>query len=65
MRHQTADDLKRVYNCEEMLKGCICRMCVTDDLQELNIRMSGAISLIQEIRDINYSRLTESEEQTT
>ena len=61
MRKQTPKDLKDIYNCEDMLKGCICRMCVTDNMSELNERTLAAIRWIEKIREINYDRLIEDE----
>ena len=62
MRKQTQQDLKNIYDCEDMLKGCICRMCVTDSMAELNERTLSAIRWIEKIREINYDRLTEDYE---
>jgi hypothetical protein len=46
-----------------MLKGCICRMCVTDDMAELNEMTLSAIRWIEKIREINYDRLTKDDEE--
>jgi hypothetical protein len=61
MRKQTQQDLNNIYNCEDMLKGCICRMCVTDDMAELNEMTLSAIRWIEKIREINYDRLTKDD----
>lgn len=61
MRKQTSDDLKKIYNEEELLKGNISRMCTTDKLSELNTMAHHAIERIKIIQKINYARLTEDE----
>lgn len=62
MRKQTAKDLAEIREQEEMLKGNINRICVTDSLQELIEQKSFAELRIARILAINLSRLTESEE---
>ena len=59
MRKQTTEDLQMIQIEEDMLKGNICRMCVTDDLEELNSMAIFAMKRIQKIFDINLARLTE------
>lgn len=63
MRKQTAKDLAEIREQEDMLKGNINRMCVTKDMTEYIKQKNLAIYRIGVIADINYRRLTESEEQ--
>ncbi len=62
MRKQTKDDLKKIQEQEDLLKGNINRMCVTDDLSELDTMANHAIKRIKIIQNINYARLIEAEE---
>lgn len=61
MRKQTEDDLKKIYQNEDALKGNICRMCLTDTHKELGNQYYYAVQCLSEIYQINYQRLTESE----
>ena len=61
MRKQTREDLQKIQIEEDMLKGNINRMCVTDDLDELESMAEYAIDRIKKIWRINYERLTENE----
>ena len=63
MRKQTREDLAEIREQEELLKGNINRMCVTDSLQELIEQKSFAEFRIARILAINLSRLTESEDE--
>lgn len=63
MRKQTKEDLAEIREQEEMLKGNINRMCVTDSLQELVEQKNFAEFRIARILNINYNRLRESEEE--
>ena len=63
MRKQTQLDLDQIYNSENMLKGCINRMCVTDDIVEFSRMYNSAISHLSNIFKVNYNRLTETEVQ--
>lgn len=62
MRKQTAKDLAEIREQEDMLKGNINRMCVTKDMTEWIKQKNLAIYRIGVIADINYRRLTESED---
>ena len=61
MRKQTTEDLRKIRNQEDMLRGNINRMCVTDDLAELDTMALHAIERIRLIQKINYERLTEND----
>lgn len=63
MRKQTKADLAQIQEQEELLKGNINRMCVTDSLQELVEQKNFAEFRIGRIMAINYNRLRESEEE--
>ena len=62
MRKQTEDDLKKIYQNEDALKGSICRMCLTDNHKELGNMYYYAVQRLSDIYMVNYKRLTESEE---
>lgn len=62
MRKQTKEDLRIVYDEKDMLQGNINRMCVTDNMIELLRMKKFAIYRIERIYEVNYKRLTESEE---
>ena len=62
MRKQTKEDLAEIREQEELLKGNINRMCVTDSLQELVEQKNFAEFRIGRIMAVNYNRLTESED---
>ena len=57
MRRLTKDELQRIQIEEDMLKGNINRMCVTDDIDELNSMVKYAMKRIQKIFDVNLERL--------
>lgn len=61
MRKQTEDDLKKIYQNEDALKGNISRMCLTDNHKELSSEYYYAIQRLSDIYMVNYKRLTESE----
>ena len=62
MRKQTYSDLRDIRNQEDLLRGNINRMCVTDSLSELDTMAHHAIERIKIIQNINYKRLTEKEQ---
>ena len=59
MRKQTKEDLQKIQIEEDMLKGNINRMCVTDDWDELESMTKFAIERVKKIALINYDRLAE------
>ena len=59
MRKQTKEDLQKIRVQEDLLKGNINRMCVTDDIGELDSMALHARERIKIIQQINYKRLTE------
>lgn len=64
MRKQTNNDLRTIHTEKDMLEGNINRMCVTDDMNELLSMKNFAIRRIEHIFQVNYERLTESEDET-
>jgi hypothetical protein len=52
-----SDFLDEIRNTEDMLKGNINRMCVTNDIKELRDMCNHAKRRIQHIYDMNYDRL--------
>ena len=63
MRKQTQEDLNKIYHQEDMLKGNINRMCVTDNITELYRMAHFAYRRITAILEINEDRLTEEEDE--
>ena len=61
MRSLTTNELQQIYNEEEMLKGCINRMCVTKDAIEFNAMYESAMLRLISIFEINLERFKESE----
>ena len=61
MRKQTQDDLNKIYEQIDLLKGNINRMCVTDDMMELQRMFDLARIRLNNIHSINFKRLTEGE----
>ena len=59
MRRLTKDELQRIQIEEDMLKGNINRMCVTDDLKEMEAMRTWALSRVKRIYDINSERFDE------
>lgn len=59
MRKQTQDDLKKIDEQRDLLKGNINRMCVTKDMEELQEMYDYAKYRIDNIFHVNYDRLTE------
>lgn len=62
MRKQTREDLEKIYREEDALKGCISRMCVTDEPKELSEMFIHARDRITNIYNVNWHRLTDDEE---
>ena len=57
MRSLTRDELQKIWNEEDMLKGNINRMCVTDDMEEFERMFEFAKKRILTIYTINLFRL--------
>lgn len=62
MRKQTKEDLRIIREQKDLLIGCINRMSVTDNLDELWSMLDSACNCISRVFGVNYSRLTDSEE---
>ena len=56
-RYLTNDELNRIHNEEDMLKGNINRMCVTDSLKELFKMYDMSLKRISRIYNTNLDRL--------
>ena len=56
-RYLTNDELNRIWNEEDMLKGNINRMCVTDSLKELFKMYDVSLKRISRIYNTNLDRL--------
>ncbi len=56
IRSLTNDELNRIRNEEDMLKGNINRMCVTDSLKELFSMYDFALKRISKIYNINLEK---------
>ncbi len=71
IRSLTNDELNRIRNEEDMLKGNINRMCVTDSLKELFSMYDFALKRISKIYNITsffnwyYKEENKEESQTT
>lgn len=61
MRKQTSEDLHKIWENQDALKGNISRMCLTDNHKELSNQYYYAIQRLSDIYMVNYKRLTESE----
>jgi len=61
MRLLTNNELQKVDNEMNMLKGCINRMCVTDDKIEFDAMYESALRRIRNITEICDKRFIESE----
>ncbi|MFQ9430555.1 MAG: hypothetical protein ACLR1S_04945 [Ruminococcus bicirculans (ex Wegman et al. 2014)] len=46
-------------NSVDMLEGCINRMCVTDDINELRQRLMNSMCILSELYVINLEKLKE------
>ena len=62
MRKPTLDDLK-IDEQIDLLKGNINRMCVTDDMMELQRMFDYARIRLNNIHSINFKRLTEEDDE--
>ena len=61
-RYLTNDELNRIRNEEDMLKGNINRMCVTDSLKELFSMYDFALKRISNIYNINLEKFISNSE---
>jgi len=61
-RYLTKDELNRIRNEEDMLKGNINRMCVTDSLKELFSMYDFALKRISNIYNINLEKFISNSE---
>lgn len=50
---------RETMNSVDLLKGCINRMCVTDDLDELDKRFIGAVCMLSDLYAVNKKRIAE------
>lgn len=58
----TADELNRIRDEEDMLKGNINRMCVCDDIKELEDMYSWATKRLFRIYRINLDKFIDDKE---
>lgn len=56
---------KETMNSVDMLEGCINRMCVTDDINELRQRLMNSMCILSELYVINLEKLKERFSQNT
>lgn len=49
-------ELQNIYNIQDLLKGCICRMCVTDNKKEFDKLYENAKGYLQTIYIIAESK---------
>ena len=67
-RSLTKDELQKIYIQEDLLKGNISRMCVTDEIKELWTMYKTALDRVSTIFNTNLSRFfdeNEGDSQTT
>lgn len=57
IKNLTKEELNKIYEAEDMLKGNINRMCVTDDLIEFARMYYFAKKRIDTIFEINFERI--------
>ncbi len=50
---------RETMNSVDMLKGCINRMCVTDDFDELRRMLTSAMCILSDLYVIERKKLTE------
>ena len=62
IRSLTKDELQKIYIQEDLLKGNICGMCVTDSLKELFSMYDFALKRISEIYNINLEKFISNSE---
>lgn len=62
-RYLTNDELNRIRIEEDMLKGNINRMCVTDSLKELFSMYDFALKRISTIYNINLEKFISNSEE--
>lgn len=61
MRTLTKEELQNIDHDEDMLKGCINRMCVTNDSLEFNAMYESAQRRLLNICEANLKRFIERE----
>ena len=61
-RSLTKDELQKIYIQEDLLKGNISRMCVTDSLKELFSMYDFALKRISNIYNINLEKFLDDSE---
>jgi len=57
-RSMTRDEHQMIMNIADMIQGEINRMCVTDELAELDTMAFHAEENIKRLRDMRYRELT-------
>lgn len=62
IRSLTKDELQKIYIQEDLLKGNISRMCVTDSLKELFSMYDFALKRISTIYNINLEKFISNSE---
>lgn len=50
-------DFIKLNNCRDLLNGCLNRMRITDDYEELKTVCFSAVRYINEFYDLNHKRL--------
>lgn len=53
---------RETMNSVDMLKGCINRMCVTDDFDELRRMLTSAMCSLSDLYSVNRKKLFERSE---
>ena len=61
-RYLTDDELNRIRNEEDMLKGNINRMCICDDIKELEDMYNWATKRLFRIYRINLDKFVDNKE---
>ncbi len=58
----TREEHQKMLNLADMIQGEINRMCVTDEIAELDTMAFYAVENIKRLRDLRYRELTGQEE---
>lgn len=59
VKFYTEQKHKETMNSVDMLKGCINRMCVTDDFDELRRMLTSAMCGLSDLYVVNKKKLSE------
>lgn len=55
----TNEKHKEIVNKGDMLKGCVNRMCVSNNIDEINRMLTASILYLTEIYNVNKERVLE------